>query len=125
MELGVCLRLIPDAPGPRSGKVCAQAERGEPGDDAGQPQAHSHRTPRRLTDGHHRAGAHGAAGTERSAGGDAGTGPQRTLLSWAEFLATEPVRTRRRSRKPKLASPSVLEWAMEQGREKDPACAGR
>ena len=57
-----------------------------PGDDVGQPQAHNHRTPRRLTDGGHRAGAHGAAVTERSAGGDSGYGRARRLAQRRHLL---------------------------------------
>ena len=51
--------------------------------------------------------------------------PQQTLLSWAEFMAAEPVRPKRRRSKPQPASASLFEWAMEQEREKDPVGAGR
>ena len=45
--------------------------------------------------------------------------PQQTLFSWAEFMAEEPVKPKRRGRKPQPASMSMFEWALE--REKEPA----
>ena len=42
--------------------------------------------------------------------------PQRSLFSWAEFMA-EPVNPKRRNGKPQPASMSMFEWAMEQERE--------
>ncbi|MXY44711.1 MAG: hypothetical protein F4Y50_11775 [Dehalococcoidia bacterium] len=50
--------------------------------------------------------------------------PQRSLFSWAEFMA-EPVRPKRRNGKPQPASLSMFEWAMEQEREKETVGAGR
>ena len=49
--------------------------------------------------------------------------PQQTLFSWAEFMAEEPEKPKRRGRKPQPASMSMFEWAleMEQEREKEPA----
>ena len=51
--------------------------------------------------------------------------PQRTLFSWAEFMAEEPVKTKSRSRKPQPASASLFEWALtlEQEREAEPVGA--
>ena len=51
--------------------------------------------------------------------------PQRSLFSWAEFMAEEPVRSKRRNGKPQPASLSMFEWAMEQEREKETVGAGR
>ena len=51
--------------------------------------------------------------------------PQRTLLSWAEFMAAEPVKPKRKNGKPRLATLSMFEWAMEQEREKEQVGAGR
>ena len=46
-------------------------------------------------------------------------------FSWAEFLAGEPARPRRRGRRPRPAGRSLFEWALEveteQAREKEPA----
>ncbi len=44
--------------------------------------------------------------------------PQRSLFSWAEFMA-EPVRPKGRNGKTQPASMSMFEWAMEQEREKE------
>ena len=44
--------------------------------------------------------------------------PQRSLFSWAEFIAAEPVKPRRRNGKPQPASMSMFEWAFEQERER-------
>ena len=49
--------------------------------------------------------------------------PQRTLFSWAEFMAEEPVKPEGRSRKLQPASVSLFEWARE--REKHPGGAER
>ena len=46
--------------------------------------------------------------------------PQQSLSSWAEFLAEEPVEPKRRSRKPKPATASLFEWALELEREREP-----
>ena len=51
--------------------------------------------------------------------------PQRTLFSWAEFMAEEPVKPKGRSRKPQAPSLSLFEWAVEQQREEEPVGAGR
>ena len=53
--------------------------------------------------------------------------PQRSLFSWAEFMAEEPVKPKRRSRKPQPATLSMFEWALtlEQQREAEPVGAGR
>ncbi len=51
--------------------------------------------------------------------------PQQSLFSWTEFMAEEPVRPKRRHGKPRPASLSMFEWAMEQEREKEPVGAGR
>ena len=61
--------------------------------------------------------------------GSAGVGRQRTPLSWAEFMAEEPVKPKVRSRKPKPAAASLFDWALalEQDREREaePVGAGR
>ena len=53
--------------------------------------------------------------------------PRQTTFSWAEFMAEEPVRPKRRGRKPQPASLSMFEWALtlEQEREEVPVGAGR
>ena len=51
--------------------------------------------------------------------------PQQSLFSWAEFMAEEPAKPKRRNGKPQPASLSMFEWAMEQEREKEPVGAGR
>ena len=53
--------------------------------------------------------------------------PQQSLFSWAEFMAEEPVKSKRRSRKVQPASMSMFEWALEleQEREKEPVGVGR
>ena len=51
--------------------------------------------------------------------------PQQTLFSWAEFMAEEPVKPKRKNGKPHPASMSMFEWAMELEREKEPVGAGR
>ncbi len=43
---------------------------------------------------------------------------QRSLFSWTEFIAAEPVKPRRRNGKPQPASMSMFEWAFEQERER-------
>ena len=43
--------------------------------------------------------------------------PQHSLFSWAEFMAEEPVKPKRKNGKPQPASLSMFEWAMEQERE--------
>ncbi len=53
--------------------------------------------------------------------------PQRSLFSWAEFMAEEPVKPKGRGRKPQPAATSLFEWAleMEQEREEELVGAGR
>ena len=53
--------------------------------------------------------------------------PEKTLFSWADFVAEEPVKPKRRSRRPKPAVASLFESAltMEQEREAEPVGAGR
>ena len=79
--------------------------------------------------GHHSNGAgHAANGNGRH---DEAPEPQQTLFSWAEFMAEEPVKPKRRNGKPKPASLSMFEWALEleqeleQEREEEPVGAGR
>ena len=52
---------------------------------------------------------------------------QQSLFSWAEFLAEEPAPPNGRNGKPKTASSSLFQWALdkEQEREKEPVGAGR
>ena len=53
--------------------------------------------------------------------------PQQSLFSWAEFIAAEPARSKRRRSKPQPASASLFEWALtlEQEREAELVGAGR
>ena len=48
---------------------------------------------------------------------------QQSLFSWAEFMAEEPVKPKRR--KAQAPSLSLFEWAVEQEREEEPVGAGR
>ena len=48
---------------------------------------------------------------------------QRSLFSWTEFMAEEPAKPERRSRRPEPASISLFEWALEREREAVPAGA--
>ena len=48
---------------------------------------------------------------------------QRSLFSWAEFMAEEPAEPKRRSRRPEPASISLFEWALEREREAVPVGA--
>ena len=41
--------------------------------------------------------------------------PPQALFPWTEFMAEEPVKPKRRSRKPKSTSPSLFEWAGSRG----------
>ena len=52
---------------------------------------------------------------------------QQSLFSWAEFIAEEPVKPRRRKRKAKPATTSLFEWALslEKEREAELEGAGR
>ena len=49
--------------------------------------------------------------------------PQQSLFSWAEFMAEEPAKPKRKNGKPQPATISMFEWAMEQ--EKETVGAGR
>ena len=51
-------------------------------------------------------------------------GPQQSLFSWAEFMADEPVKPRRRSRKVQPASMSMFEWALELEQQKEKGTVG-
>ncbi len=57
---------------------------------------------------------------------DEASEPQRSLFSWAEFMAEEPVKPKR-SRKPQPATLSMFEWALTLERERvvEPVGAGR
>ncbi|MDE2824047.1 MAG: hypothetical protein OXK79_11160, partial [Chloroflexota bacterium] len=50
---------------------------------------------------------------------------QTSLFSWAEFMAAEPVKPKRRNGKPQPTTMSMFEWAMELEREKETVGAGR
>ncbi len=50
--------------------------------------------------------------------------PPLSLFSWAEFMAAEQVKPRRRSRKPQPTSPSLFEWALTLEREREAVLAG-
>ncbi len=50
--------------------------------------------------------------------------PQRSLFSWAEFIAAEPDKPKGRKRKPQPASMSMFEWAFEQEREREAELVG-
>ena len=58
---------------------------------------------------------------------DEASEPQQSLFSWAEFMAEEPVKPRRRKRKAKPATTSLFEWALslEKEREAELEGAGR
>ena len=53
--------------------------------------------------------------------------PQRSLFSWAEFIAEQPVKPKGRKRKSQPATISMFEWALtlEQERQAEPDGAGR
>ncbi|MDD9994946.1 MAG: hypothetical protein OXS35_04255 [Dehalococcoidia bacterium] len=51
--------------------------------------------------------------------------PLRSLFPWAEFIAAEPDKPKRRKRKHQPASMSMFEWAFEQEREAEAIGAGR
>jgi hypothetical protein len=61
----------------------------------------------------------------RTGYGDEAEEPQQSLFSWAEFMAEEPVKPKRRNGKLQPASMSMFEWAMELEREKETIGAGR
>ena len=77
----------------------------------------------------HRANANGQAAVTVNGNGhhDEAGEPQQTLFSWAEFIAAEPARSKRRRGKPQPASASLFEWALtlEQEREAELVGAGR
>ena len=52
---------------------------------------------------------------------------QRSLFSWAEFIAEEQVKPKGGSRKSQPATASLFDWALslEQEREAEPVCARR
>ena len=56
---------------------------------------------------------------------DEAPAPQQSLVSWAEFMAEEPVKPRGRGGKTQAPSLSLFEWAVEQEREEEPVGAGR
>ena len=49
---------------------------------------------------------------------------QRTLFSWAEFMAEEPMKPKGRSRKPKSATASLFEWALTLEQEREAELVG-
>ena len=77
----------------------------------------------------HRANANGQAAVTVNGNGhhDEAGEPQQTLFSWAEFIAAEPARSKRRRSKPQPASASLFEWVLtlEQEREAELVGAGR
>ena len=50
--------------------------------------------------------------------------PQRTLFSWAEFIAAEPARPKRRRRRPQPESASLFEWALTLEQERQAELVG-
>ena len=75
-----------------------------------------------LGNGHAPVNGNGANGNGHHDDADE---PQRTLFSWAEFMAEEPVKPKGRKSKPQPATLSMFEWAMEVEREKEPVGVGR
>ena len=57
-----------------------------------------------------------AVGTAVESGRDDAREPQRTLFSWAEFMAEEPEEPPRK-RRDEAPTLSLFEWALEQERE--------
>ena len=51
--------------------------------------------------------------------------PHQSLFSWAEFMAEEPVKPKRRNGKPQPATKSLFEWGMELEQERETVGAGR
>ena len=76
--------------------------------------------------GHH-ANGNGANGNGANGNGhhDEAEEPERLLFSWAEFMAEETVKPKRRRRKPQPATVSMFEWAVELERERETVGAGR
>ena len=73
--------------------------------------------------------ANGNGRTALPVGGSAGANetpePQRSLFSWAEFMAGKPEQPTRPGRKPAPASVSLFEWALAREREAELAGAPR
>ena len=67
----------------------------------------------------------GYGGNGRNGHYDAADESQQSPFSWAEFMAGEPVKPKGRGGKPKPASASLFEWAVEQEREAEPVGVGR
>ena len=67
----------------------------------------------------------GYGGNGRNGHYDAADESQQSPFSWAEFMDEEPMRTKGGNRKPKPASASLFEWAVEQEREAEPVGVGR
>ena len=82
-----------------------------------------------LDTGHVSANGNGHAAVPVNGNGhrDEAPEPQQTLFSWAEFMAEEPVKPKRRGRKAQPASTSLFDWALnaEQEREAEPVGARR
>ena len=81
-----------------------------------------------LGNGHHANGL-SSTGNGRNGNGhhEEPAEGQQSLFSWAEFLADEPAQPRGRNGKPKTASASLFQWALdkEQEQEKEPVGGGR
>ncbi len=71
--------------------------------------------------GHH-ANVNGANGNGHHNEADE---PQRSLFSWAEFMAEEPVKPKRRRRRSQPATMSMFEWAVELEQERETVGEGR
>ena len=78
-----------------------------------------------LGNGHAPVNGNGAVPVNGNGRHDEADEPQRTLFSWAEFMAEEPVKPKGRKSKPQPATLSMFEWAMELEREKEPVGVGR
>ena len=50
---------------------------------------------------------------------DGAAEPQRTLFSWAEFIAEEPVKHKGRCLKPQPVAASLFEWALSIEQEQE------
>ena len=75
-----------------------------------------------LGNGHHANGngnGHAPAPVNGNGHQDEADEPQRTLFSWAEFMAEEPVKPKSRKSKPQPATLSMFEWAMDLERERE------
>ena len=80
-----------------------------------------------LDTGHVSANGNGHAAVPGNGHSEEAPEPQRSLFSWAEFMAEEPVKPEGRGRKPQPVTLSMFEWALtvEQEREEEPVAAGR